>query len=430
MNKKFIAITVFIIVLIPLFSGCVEKKSPINKKPVVEISYPDDSSSVSKIVTISGTASDPNGDNTIKMVEIYFNDTWHEASGTIKWSYDWDTYKLKNGLYEIAVRAWDGNLYSGVEELVVSVNNPNVLESESHKWAIFTFVGNFPENNESKLGNGGFYLSEEMASYLVEEKGYPTSNIYILFDDGWIRNDNGFGERLKTLQERFHRYDFFYGAATKNNFISVVNEVVEEANNFKDSEVFLWLSGHGCGDNENTFTGGKIFERSSIYLWDNILTDKELGILLQNLKSEETCVFVDACYSGGFADKTIFNIPELFLYNSGIPKKGRVVISSASKFRLGYANLEKGPLFTILWYTGLISGEADGFRSGFLNRGKSSKLDMFKDGKVSVEEAFFYAKHLLRNDKTLEDFNKMKPQISDRYPRFGLILNNKGLILG
>ncbi len=430
MNKKLIVVLVSILVLFPLFSGCLEETEPVNKKPSVEISYPKPASSVSKIVTISGTATDPNGDKTIKLVEVFVNNSWVSADGYTKWSYNWDTYKLKDGVYTIKARVWDGDLYSNVEDVAVTVNNPDVIDTDSHKFAVFTFVGNFPEDNESKLGNGGFYLSEEMAKYLVEEKNYPTSNIYILFDDGWIRSDNGFGKRLETLQERYHKYDFFYGAATKENFVSVVNYVVESSNNFDDSEVFLWVSSHGCGDNENQFTGGKLFERSSIFLWDDILTDKELGILLQNLKSEETCVIVDACYSGGFADKTIFNIPELFLFNSGIPSNGRVVISGASKFRVGYASVKEGPLFSLLWFYGLFSGEADGFKGGFLNNGKPSKFNFFKDGEVSVEEAFFYAKYLLRTDKELEDYSKMEPQISDRYPHFGFIRNYKGLILG
>lgn len=430
MNKKIIAITVLILLLITLVSGCFEEETSFNKKPKVVITHPIDNSIVSKIVTISGTASDPNGDQTIKLVEININDTWIAVDGIEKWSYNWDTYSLEDGFYEISARAWDGNLQSDLFEITVKVDNPKVVETDAHKWAVFTFVANFPEENESKLGNGGFYLAEEMASYLIEEKGYPTSNIFILFDDGWLRSDDGFGKRLITLQERSSEYDISYAAATKKNFVSVIDYVVQSSNNFDDSEVFLWVSSHGCGDNENPFTGGKLFERSSIFLWDDTLEDNELGALLQNLKSEETCVIVDACFSGGFTDKTIFNIPELFLFRSNIPKNGRVVISGASKFRVGYASVEAGPLFSMLWFYGMYSKEADGFRSGLFNRGKETRLDIFKDGIVSVEEAFYYAKYILRTEKELEDYSKMEPQISDRYPRRGIFGSSEGLILG
>ena len=431
MNKKLIVtFTIFILILFPFLSGCLEEEKSFNKKPTVEIKYPGMYDTVSRIVTISGDASDRNGDQTIKVVEIMINDTWFSVDGIDKWIYSWNTYGIDDGSYTVSVRAWDGDLYSDTEEITITVDNPDVVESDSHKWAVFSFVGNFPEDNESKLGNGGLYLAEEIASFLIEEKNYPTSNIYILFDDGYIRKDNGLGKRLMSLQERIHDYDVFYAAATKDNFNSVINDVVQSSNKFDDSEVFLWISGHGCGDNENPTTGGKLFERSSVFLWDDTLADNELGTLLQNLESKKACVIVDACFSGGFADKTILSIPELFLFNSKIPVNGRVVITGASKFRIGYASMSDGPLFSSLWFYGLYSGDADGYRSGILDIGRPPRLNLFKDGKVSVEEAFYYTRYMLKNDANLQNYSKMEPQISDRYPRRGMIRNNEGLVLG
>ena len=40
-------------------------------------------------------------------------------------------------------------------------------------------------------------------------------------------------------------------------------------------------------------------------------------------------------------------------------------------------------------FEGLTTGDADGFRPGLLSTGKPRKLNIFKDGKVSVEEAFY-----------------------------------------
>jgi len=430
MNKKLLVVSVLILFLIPLFSGCLEETRSFNKKPVVQINFPKNRDAVSKLVTISGSAFDPDGNQTIKAVEIRINDTWFSVDSVSHWSYVWNTYDLDDGYYTISVRAWDGALYSDIEEITIFVNNPDTVESGEHKWAVFTFAGNYPEENESKLGNGGLYLAEEIASYLIEEKSYPTSNIFILFDDGWIRDGNGFGKRIMTLQERVHQYDIFYAAATKDNFVATITDVVDSSNNFEDSEVVIWLSGHGLGDSENPIAGGKLFERSALLLWDDILCDNELGSLLQNLESKKACIIVDACYSGGFVDKTIFNLPELFLFDSNIPSTGRVVISGASKFRTGFASVQSGPLFSLLWFYALFSGEGDGYRSGLLNRGRPSKLNLFKDGQVSVEEAFYYTSYTLRKEKELEDFSKMEPQISDRYPGKGLFGSSKGLLLG
>jgi len=430
MKRKLIAISVFVLILIPLFTGCVEKDKTFNKKPMVEIKFPRNYDSVSKIVTISGNAFDPNGNQTIKSVEIKINNTWIDVDGLNDWSYTWNTYNLNDGYYTISVRAWDGALYSDNISIIVSVNNPDTVESDEHKWAVFTFAGNYPEQNESKLGNGGLFLAEEIAKYLIEEKDYPTSNIFILFDDGWIRANSGYGKRITTLQERVHEYDIFYAAATKDNFIATITDVVGSSNNFKDSEVFIWLSGHGLGDNTNPISGGKFFERSAVLLWDDILYDDELGSLLQNLESKKTCVIVDTCYSGGFVDKTIFNLPEIFLFDSGIPANGRVVISGASKFRTGFSSVSQGPIFSNLWFYALYSGDGDGYRSGLFNRGRPSKLELFKNGRISVEEAFYYASYTLRNDKEFKDFSKMEPQISDQYPRKGLLGSSKEMILG
>jgi hypothetical protein len=117
------------------------------------------------------------------------------------------------------------------------------------------------------------------------------------------------------------------------------------------------------------------------------------------------------------------------LFHSGIPKDGRVVISGTSKFRTGYASTTQGPVFSFLWFEGLSSGKADGFRPGVLDRGVPRNLKLFKDGVVSVEEAFYYARYMLRTDESLKDFKAMQPQINDEYPHRGVLRSRGGLEL-
>ncbi len=422
---------IVIMLIFSIFSGYFKEEKVYNDKPTIKIQYPTDESTVSKIVTISGIANDPNGDQTIKKVEILIDKIWLEVEGTNQWSYTWNIFNLKDGFYNISARAWDGSVFSEIDKITVKVFNPKVVESDSHKWAIFIVASNFPEDEESKLGNGGLYLAEEIAEYFIQNFSYPTSNIFILFDDGWIRNKKGLGEKIQTLQQRYHKYDITYSAATKEIVLFTLNHIINESNKFDDSEVFIWISSHGCGDNENVLTGGKLFERSAFFLWDEeIMTDIELDDVLTYLKSRKTCIIVDACFSGGFADKTILSFPEFFVFKSSISDTGRVVIASTSKFRLGYTSLEYGPLFTQLWFEGIKTGFADGFRPGLRDIGRPTNLNMFKDGSVSVEEAFYYARYVLKNTAELTDYNKMEPQINDQYPRAGSLFNNKGLILG
>jgi hypothetical protein len=251
----------------------------------------------------------------------------------------------------------------------------------------------------------------------------------ILFDDGWIRTDNGYGTKQQTLQERTHDYDITYGSAIKANVLTSLEYLINESNKYDDSEVFLWIFSHGVGNQNQSLTGGKILQNSEIFLWDHTMTDTELGDILAPLKSNKTTIIVDACYAGGFADRTIFNFRTSLFYRSGIPQNGRIIISGTSKFRTGYASTTQGPIFSILWFEGLSSGKADGFRPGLFDRGVPRNLKMFQDGKVSVEEAFYYASYQLRTNEKYHDFKSMQPQINDEYPHRGLLRNRGELLL-
>jgi hypothetical protein len=431
MNRKIIVVLLIILMIVPLFLGCLGEDKPENEIPLVEIVYPHDGVVVSSLVMISGTAYDQDGEEDLVHIEVTINGVdWFIAEGTRKWSFDWRTYEVDDGLYNIWVRSYDGTSYSVIKEISLEVDNPDTIESGNHKWAIFIGAANFPEDNETKLGNGGLFLAEEISTFLIETSGYSTSNIFILFDDGWFRDKNGYGSRLNTLQERPHKYDITFGGATKQNVEASIKYIVEQSNKYDDSEVFIWIFGHGCGDQSNELTGGKISERSEIFLWDDTIKDKELGLLLSNLRSKKTCIIIDACYAGGFADKTILNLPTSFILRSDIPKSGRIVISGTSKYRVGYASTMHGPLFSIVWFEGLKTGDADGFRPGIAKIGRSTRLRLFRDGKTSVEEAFYYARYIFRTVSDLEKYKKIEPQINDQYPNRGFFRSLGQMHLG
>ncbi len=428
-----LAVIVVITLLVGVFSGFFGQNCNLrllNGKPTVTITNPSNGATIARLVMISGTASDPDKEDNISSVEVKIGeDDWATATGTELWSYDWTTYTSQNGIYTISTRSYDGKDYSEIKSITLTVNNPTSIDSGSHKWAIFIAAANFPEENDTKLGNGGLYLAEDMAAYLIERNQYPTSNIMILFDDGWIRSDNGYGTKQKTLQERSHEYDIMYGSATKVNVLTSLQHLINESNKYIDSEVFLWIFNHGAGNLNQPLTGGKILQSSEIFLWDDTVTDKELGDILAPLESEKVVILIDACYAGGFADRTIFNLRTSLFFRSGIPDNGRIVISSTSKFRTGYASTTQGPIFSLLWFEGLSTGNADGYRPGLFDRGVPRKLKMFQDGEVSVEEAFFYARNMLRTNEKYQDFKSMQPQINDEYPHRGILRNRGELIL-
>jgi len=99
--------------------------------PEVEIEAPEDGDELSDLVTIEGTATDENGDETIKKVEISIDgEDWEEAEGTESWKFEWDTTTIEDGEHTITSRAYDGEEYS--EEIEITVNVLNV-QSENLK---------------------------------------------------------------------------------------------------------------------------------------------------------------------------------------------------------------------------------------------------------------------------------------------------------
>jgi len=112
-----------------------------NQPPSVEITFPKAVDLLSKTVNITGAAHDPNGDNTIALVQVnldpYQNPgAWQNASGTTSWTYTWDTTQNADKTYRISVRSRDSSgRYSDVISIPVNVDNtpPVIIEIVSPK---------------------------------------------------------------------------------------------------------------------------------------------------------------------------------------------------------------------------------------------------------------------------------------------------------
>ncbi|UCF08918.1 MAG: S8 family serine peptidase, partial [Thermoplasmata archaeon] len=89
------------------------------QKVAINISNPSPGEFVSDFTTISGTAFD----EAIHIEVKIGSGQWNVATGTLVWSYTWDTQSLPDGEYTIYARAFNGVSYSHMEHVTVFVDN-------------------------------------------------------------------------------------------------------------------------------------------------------------------------------------------------------------------------------------------------------------------------------------------------------------------
>jgi hypothetical protein len=94
-----------------------------NIPPIVKITSPT-GGTVSGLVTIQGTANDPDKNN-IHSVFVSIDDkfNWKIASGTNSWGWDWDTTEYSDGEHTIYAKAYDGEDSSDIVYVTVTVDN-------------------------------------------------------------------------------------------------------------------------------------------------------------------------------------------------------------------------------------------------------------------------------------------------------------------
>jgi hypothetical protein len=92
-----------------------------NRRPQIDIEYPIDGQTVNNTILVRGNATD---DHEITSVVYRIDDSsWTITNGSSKWGFIWDTRYLSNGYHRIAVRAFDGDLYSHLDIVNVNVQN-------------------------------------------------------------------------------------------------------------------------------------------------------------------------------------------------------------------------------------------------------------------------------------------------------------------
>jgi len=118
------------------------------RPPSCTILYPQKDAVLKGIVNITGGSSDVDSDVVKVEVKIDNDGVWQEATGTLDWTYVFDTTNLTDENYVIYAKAYDGIHYSDVASLKVRIDNPPtvVINEESQTVNVSSFLMSWTTN--------------------------------------------------------------------------------------------------------------------------------------------------------------------------------------------------------------------------------------------------------------------------------------------
>lgn len=239
-------------------------------------------------------------------------------------------------------------------------SNSASLSLTNHEYAVIISGGVFPFMNNVR------YWNDCSAIYrtLINVYGYSKDHIYVLMSDGTDPNPD-----LRLLNGSYISSpldldgdgvpDIQY-AATRTNIASVFNTLSSMLNS---------------GDNLFIFTidhGNQIYDKhTALCLWNNEqLHDYEFASYINSINANKISICMGQCYSGGFLDNITSD---------------RVVISTACNY-----NEQSFAMSNLLYdeyvyhWISAVAGENPS--------GTIVNADLNSDGRVSMNEAYFYAK--------------------------------------
>jgi len=165
------------------------------------ISSPEDNDMVNDTIDVVGTASVNTGE--IERVEVKIDaGDWEDADGTDDWTYRWDTTTADDGDHAIYARAFDGEDYSNIVSVDVTVDNVQenekplaVIDSISPQTAVEGELVNFEGHGEDD-GDVVQYLwrsSIDGDLYNGSKANYKTRSLSVGAHTIWfsVKDDEG-----------------------------------------------------------------------------------------------------------------------------------------------------------------------------------------------------------------------------------------------
>lgn len=279
-------------------------------------------------------------------------------------------------------------MYVGNYEITISTT-PNVFskffnltaryyENKSDglldKWAVLVGFGDYPPE-----GEGGMDLPKEtnqthqIYKILVGKYNFPPKHILFFTNE----------------------------TATSKNILESLNWLANHTS--ENSTVVFQFNGHG-----GSSTIERALQESNICLYDGELWASEIKPCIDKIQHKKMLLVFDCCVAGSFSgdDQGILgmDVP----YFTSLSDPGRIVLTGSTSATVSFSNAETGwgILSRLFWKEGIYN-----------EKGESNPIHSDKNGKSSVEEAWWYAKttYVDQNDLTTAYDLISCPTMNDQY---------------
>ena len=225
-----------------------------------------------------------------------------------------------------------------------------------------------------------YHMAKEDIIVLMSDGGDPAN-------DQMTASNNGLASSNPDLDGDGIRDVFL--AATMQNLVSVMSALSLQLT--KDDHLFLFLIDHGDSDDKQG--------ESYLWLWNNEkLNDTVLALLLEQFDVGSMNIVAGQCYSGGFIDN--------------LSEQGRVIATACKENELSWMCPDKNYDEFIYHWTCAIAGHDE--------KGGMIDADANGDGRVSMAEAFHYARIRDRRDETPQ-YCSLPFDLGDRWTFSGVL---------
>lgn len=205
-------------------------KTKILERPTVSITSPTNGENVSGNIQVKGEAMSKDGE--IKKVEIEFDrGGWIEVNGLNNWNYTLDSDSLIKGDHTISARSFDGELFSNISEIKITINEIKEEDNETRNITI--------------LQSGSFKLSFlQLGEKVVPGQRYEIQGRHQKMPEDKFNYDQitvlGVDETKDWLNISIPEEEIVTPADGKWHYFSIYLEITDEAEqNAEISFIFL-----------------------------------------------------------------------------------------------------------------------------------------------------------------------------------------------